>query len=86
MTVLPAICFSLVDDGPSFFHKVSYVSWMAACLGIIFFFPVEYHIIEIGIDINMPEKCLAGQLHVKGEKEHTCFYKRIVFLLAEDTQ
>lgn len=79
MTVLPAFCFSPVDDGQSFFHKVSYVSRMAGCLGmvvIIIFFSVEYSTIEIGIDSNISEKCLAGLLHVKGEKGAYVFLQK----------
>lgn len=70
----------------SFCLRVSHASWMAGCLGVVFFL-WNHTTVEIATDINIPEKCLAGLLHGKGEKkEHTCFYKRIIFLLAEDTQ
>lgn len=47
---------------------------------------VEKYTVGIGIGINIPEKCLAELLCIKGKKVHTCFYKRIIFFLAKDTQ
>lgn len=85
MAVVPAFCFSPVADGQSFFHEVSHMLWMAGCLGI-FFFSLEYNTTGIRLGINIPEKCLAGLLHIMGKKEHAYLYKRIIFLLAKDTQ
>lgn len=79
MTVLSAFCFSLVADGQIKFlqQSFSYVldAWMPWS-----FFLVEYNTIGVGVDIKIPENCLAGLLHIKRKKEHACFYKRIIFL------
>lgn len=76
MTVLPAFFFSLVADGQNL--KVFHMSWMAGCLGI-FFFSVDYNSVEIGTDTNISEKCLAGLLHIKGEKkEPACVFFPII--------
>lgn len=77
MTVLPAFFFSLVADGQNL--KVFHMSWMAGCLGIFFFFSVDYNSVEIGTDTNISEKCLAGLLYIKGEKkEPACVFFSII--------
>lgn len=44
-----------------------------------FFFSVDYNSVEIGTDTNISEKCLAGLLHIKGEKkEPACVFFPII--------
>lgn len=50
------------------------------------FLSIEKYTVGLGIGINIPGNCLAGLLCIKGKKKHTHFYKRIIFLLAKDTQ
>lgn len=60
---------------PSFSYKVSHMSWSAGYL-CNFFFPGEYDAVGIGIDVNIPEKCLSGLLQIKGKKGAYVFLQK----------
>lgn len=75
MTVLPALCFSLVADGQTKFLQQFLIcpEWLDALALLLL--SVGKYTVGIGIGMNIPEKCLAGLLCIKGKKRICVFTK-----------